>query len=344
MLRAAAGSLDERSSPLARHTYTALMRRLSRAGFGSHFVHLAILPDWWNAELLPDIEVRVARFLGIPLSTVGDPGATLAPPGCAEAQLRRVRDLDRDRLAPAIHSALQIGAAVVRSLKDRTQRPQVPPEDGLAWRDLVRPAEGPVTLDGILDDLWRRGIPVVPIDVLPAPSPQGISCIIGDRPVILLGHKHDEPGRVAFLTAHEVGHIAAGDCSPGRPVVDEEDVVLDDADMERRADRYATRLLIGDDSIPTVAGASYRQLASHAARLERSAGADASAILFAWAAKTGDYARASMAVRALYRASGARQRLRRHFDRHMDLEAATESDRALLRCVHGDQERDETGR
>ena len=49
-----------------------------------------------------------------------------------------------------------------------------------------------------------------------------------------------------------------------------------------------------------------------------------------------------MAVKALYRGSGARQQLRQLFDRHIDLEAATESDRALLRCVYGEPERDET--
>ena len=98
----------------------------------------------------------------------------------------------------------------------------------------------------------------------------------------------------------------------------------------------------GSDSVPLVDGAQFRELASHAAKLERDTGADASVTVFAWAARTGDYAQASMAVRALYRGSGARRQLRQHFDHHVDLEAAPESDRALLRCVHGDPERNET--
>ena len=198
-----------------------------------------------------------------------------------------------------------------------------------------------MTLDDLLGDLWRRGIPVVPLDVLPTPSFQGLACIVEDHPVILLGHKHDEPGRVAFFVAHEAGHIARGDCLPDRPVVDEEDLIVDETTMEQAADRYATEVLVGEASVPPLEGNDFKELATRAADLERQTGADASILLFAWAAKTGDYAAATMAVKALYRGSGARQTLRAYFDRHVDLDSASETDRALLRCVHGDPEQDE---
>ena len=306
----------------------------------------AILPDWWDEtcaqdpSLLLDIEIRVARFLGLPLAAVRDPETSLNPPAYPQALLRRVRDLDRDRLAPAIHSAMQIAGAVVRSLRAPAPNPVVPPTDGLAWREQIARERAIVTLDDILNDLWTRGIPVVRLDVLPAPSFQGAACIVEGRPVVLLGHKHDEPGRIGFLVAHEAGHIAATDCMPDQPVFDEEEEVLDDAEIERTADRFATHVLVGGDSFPVLEGEDFRQLASNASELERTTDADASVILFAWAANTGDYAKATMAVKALYRGTGARRKLREHFDRNVDLDAATESDRALLRCVHGEPERD----
>lgn len=255
--------------------------------------------------------------------------------------MRRVRDVDRDRLSPAIHSALQIGGAVVRSLRDHELTRAVLPGDGLEWRRELQTSNAPVTLDHILSDLWWRGIPVVPLEVLPAPSFQGLACVVEGHPVILLGHRHDEPGRVAFFIAHEVAHIALGDCSPERPVVDEEDLIVDEAEVERSADRYAARVLIGQDSIPLLEGADYKQLAREVAALESETGADASILLFAWAAKTGNYRAATMAVKALYRGSGARATLREYFDRNVDLKAATETDRALLRCVYGEPESDE---
>ena len=308
---------------------------------------MAILSDWWDEScaddpgLLQDVELRVARFLGLPLAKVQDPGAALAPPSYPQAQLRRVRDIDRDHLGPAIHAAIKVAAAVARSLRAPVPEVTVPPGDGLEWRNQIAHSGPALALKEIVDDLWMRGIPVIPLEVLPSPSFQGITCVVENRPAIVIAHKNDEPGRLAFLASHEAGHVAAGDCSPGQPVVDEEEEIADEADIEVRADRYATRLVVGSDDVPRVEGGSYKDLAHQATSLERSGGVDASAVIFAWARRTGDYAKAAMAVKALYRASGGRRQLREIFDRYVDVDAASESDRALLRCVHGDPELDE---
>ncbi len=325
------------------------MRRLSQAGFKNDFVRRAILPDWWDdtyavqPDLLPEIEVRVARFLRASLADIRSPRTAISPPHYANAQLRRVRDIDRDRLAPAIHSALRIGAAVVRSLRATVPAPQALPADPLAWHAQLLPERGPIMLHHVLEDLWNRGIPVIPIDLLPSPSFQGIAGIIEGRPVILLGHRHEEPGRVAFFVAHEGGHIAGGHCSPDQPVLDEAEDVVDESDIEQSADQYAMRALAGADRFPEVtAGAEFKQLAKEAFYLERTGGPEASSIIFSWAARTHDYTTATMAVKALFRGTGARRQLRMHFDRHVDLDAANESDRALLRCLSGDPEINET--
>lgn len=324
------------------HTFETLMRRLSRAGFKKDFAHVAILPDWWDEtcaqepNLLPEVETRIARFLGAPVSVVRDANANLVAPIYQGAQLRRVRDINRDRLAPAIHAAMRIAEAVVRSLRPDVPAPGTPQADALLWRQRIASQGGLVTLDRIVAGLWGHGIPVIAVEALPAPAFQGAAFVVQGRPVIVVGHKHDEPGRVALLLAHETGHLAAGDCRENQPVVDEEDEVLDDDEVEKKADEYARRVLVGAESVPSVAGESFKQLATNALQIERSTGADASTVIFAWAAQTGDYATASMAVKALYRGSGAKRSLQDHLEKHVDTEAATESDRALLRCVRGD--------
>jgi hypothetical protein len=114
--------------------------------------------------------------------------------------------------------------------------------------------------------------------------------------------------------------------------------------LEQAADQYATHVLIGNNILPDVDANNFRDLAKTSSEIERLHDIDAGAVIFAWARRTGNYQQAVMAVKALYRASGARRLLRTHFDRYVDLDSAAESDRALLHCVFGDPEHDATSR
>ncbi len=336
------GETIEWRGNLAKRSIPWLIRRLRQAGFGSEFVSAAILPDWWDQscvnqpELLPEIEIRVGRFLAVPLSTVSDPESTLEPLGYPGARLRCVRDIGHDRLAPAIHAAMRIAGAVVRNLKEPVPARTPPPSDGLAWRQEIRGLDGSLVLDAIVEDLWTRGIPVVPAHLLPTPGFQGLAAVVEDRPVVVLGHRHDEPGRVAFRIAHEAGHIAKGDCTPDAPVVDEDEEILSDDEMEELADRYAVRALMGEATIPDPgprALGNFRDLANQAATVARETGVDAGAIIFSWARTTGDYATATRATKALYLATGATRILRQCFKRFVDVEGASLSDQELMRVI-----------
>ena len=328
-----------KTSPSPR--FQTLMRRLSQAGFDKGFVRPALLPDWWDEtcdqdpDLLPDFEIRVARFLGMPLTSIRDSDTALAIPQFPGAKLRRVRDVDGERLKPAIHLAVRIAEATVRSLRDPTSQPVIPPIDGIEWRKKIESNGSALTLDQMLGDLWQRGIPVVPLEIIPAPSFQAIACIVEDRPVILLGYKYNEPGRVAFLLAHEAGHLAVGDCDSDHLVLDGEEGIVDDADIEVNADQYAHDVLVGEKQIPELESREFKGIAKESAEQERLTGIDAGIIIADWASRTRDYAKATLALKALYRSSGGRQQIGRYFNSRVDVASATQSDRDLLRCVYG---------
>src|SRR5260221_9869880 len=163
-------------------TFVDLMRRLSRAGFKESFVRPALLPDWWDEtcerdpRLVADLEIRVARFLGSSIQTLREASARLSPPEYPEARLRRVRSVAPHRLLPSLHAAVQIAGAVVRNLRD-ARATRVPDAEPAQWRSAVTRGIRPLTLEDLLDDLWGRGIPVIPLDNVPQPAFQGIACI-----------------------------------------------------------------------------------------------------------------------------------------------------------------------
>ncbi|MCK6575230.1 ImmA/IrrE family metallo-endopeptidase [Myxococcota bacterium] len=324
------------------------MRRLADAGFPRDFARAAVLPDWWEAEcardpdLLPDIELRVARFIRAPLSVVRDPAAALVAPGVPGARLRRVRTARPDRLAPAVYTGLQIAAAAVRCLREPARGLRVPPADAKAWRKEVPLNKMAVDLKGVVADLWARGIPVLHVEVLPTPSYQGMACVVEGRPVVLIGHGYDDPARLAFFIGHEAGHVANADCAVEQPVVDDQNDIPDADPIEKRADQYSADLLLGDANVPPNDTLDFRSLAAVCAFAGKPHGADPAALAWAWAERTKEFQTASMAVQALYRARGGKRILRELVDENLNLGDAAESDRSLLRCLYGDPERNAT--
>ncbi len=329
---------------MATHSFKSLMSRLSSAGFKKPFVHAALLPDWWdddcseNPNLLPDFEIRVARFLHCSLSHIRNASVALSASTETGPRLRKVRSVRGDRLDPAIHTAVEVAKAVVRNLTEG-QRPMIPSRDPLVWRDkLTSELDGTVQLRDILDHLWSTGIPVVQLnDYVPRPRFQALACVVEDHPVVVLGHKYEEPGRVAFLIAHEIGHISAGHCTESITILDENAEVNDDSPDEIEANEYAQDFLVGPE-VPTLIHAwehlDARALAEKASQIEAETGADASYMIYRWAAKTLDYPMAAAAVRALYRASGAQRQLSDLYLANVHAIDASESDMGLLQCVY----------
>lgn len=326
----------------AKHNARTLLGRLSKAGFPDDFARRAVLPDWWDescvadGSLLADLELRIARFIGVPVVTLRDPGFVLSASRPAGTRLRKVSNVQEDRLAPAIHAAIQISGAVLRSLKNSPPL-RLPPSDAMAWRTALLTQGGPIIdLRMVVADLWQRGIPVIHIEHLPSPKYQGLAHIIDGRPVIVIGHGIDAPGYLLALIAHEVGHLSNGDCDSG-PVVDEDEehsTMIDD-EMERAADRYSL-VVSGVDRGSGLAGSlTYRQLATQAEATGRVSGVDPGVLVHTWARETREFQVAQMALQALFLDSGGKRTLRKHFTDEVDTNQASEVDRALLSCVNG---------
>ncbi len=333
------------------------MGRLGTAGFTKDFVRQVLLPDWWDdtcgldPRLVQDVQIRVARFLNTPLATILDDREPLGAPSYPGVRLRHAARLGGSRIEPAVHAGMQIAAAIIRNLTE-PKEVRLPPRDPIEWHKSMAIPGDPPDLAGAVADLWKRGIAVAHVRTLPAPKFQGLACIIAGRPVILLGHDHDEPVRLALYLGHEVAHIVNGDCVEGHPVVDVDETsdsppVLADLlstpapaprarpEMETRADGYAWSWLTRSDPAPELGisrSATPQEVASRASAMQLYHGVDAAALIWAWAGTHDAYATARLALRALNRDAGARKVLRRALLQNLDTDAS-DTDAALLRCV-----------
>lgn len=330
---------------MAAHNFKSLMRRLGKAGFKAPFVQAALLPDWWTPSceddetLLPEIEIRIARFLRAPLAIVHDPSADLTIPSYAGAQLRRVRDIERDAFAPAIHAATQIAAAALRNMEETHLR--MPSTNPHEWRDSIGTSRPAPDLTDICRDLWKRGIPILHLPNLPSPRFDGMATLIDGRPAIILGHNHDEPFRLAFAIAHEVGHHVRGDCLPDQPIVDENETMDDGSAMEQAAEAYARSVLTKDLAFPDLGVRNAQDLAREASKHSKALHVDAAAILWDWArgwqrrgsSRDEDFGTRTRAVKALAKDGHGHQALRDAFEEHVRYTDASESDRDLLRIL-----------
>lgn len=345
---AGADTIPPRSEAAAatRSPIRKLLKRAAEAGFASDFVRGVILPDWWSKEcdsdasLLPELEIRLSRFLGIALSELRIAEAPLRPRPLAAPKLRRAAGVGSDRLAPAIHAALRVAGAVVRNLSTTTPQVQALPTDASEWRRHLLQQGQPPTLQSVVPELWGRGIPVIHMELLPSPKFQGLAAIVHGRPVVVLGQMQDAPARLAFWMLHEAAHIGYGDCSGDQVVVDESEESSPAHDkLELRADAFAWRVLTGGGDLPPAPSFVPKKLAQFAVDVAASLKADPGIVVWSIAHRAGQYPAGAAALRALFRDTGGQQVLRVALDEYLDLDSATEFDRQLLRCIARDPER-----
>ncbi len=226
----------------ATRSFHSLVERLERAGFDRAFTHSTILPDWWDEtcekdpQLLPDFEFRTARFLNLPLERIQDPATALVQP--------RPPTTDEDVSPASIHAGIQIAHAVIRNLRD--DAPAVlPPRTGRTWHAELRLGpDQPVALRKIVGDLWNRRIPVVPVTSLPQPDFQTLGCVIQGRPLVMMSDRITDHWIAAVHTAHQLGHIIAGDCANDK-VVTHRDSPDRNSPSETRANAFALEVIAG---------------------------------------------------------------------------------------------------
>lgn len=227
-----------------------LRGRLQRAGFTSGAVD-AVWPEWWSAEAersisaVTELRFTLARRLGLsPQSMFEDQPRFVWRDETKFKNLGDVTDQERSILSSF---GVAVGSAAL-SLTERHEESLVGmPASRL--RSALLANSSAVGLRELLTVCWSIGVPVLKLELFPlaAKRMSAMTASVGGRFAVLIGRDSSYLAPVAYLLAHELGHIALGHLTGASALVEIQDpweIEVPD-DEELAADRYALELLTG---------------------------------------------------------------------------------------------------
>lgn len=231
----------------------ALRARLSSVGVKRNFLDNVVLPSWWEDDLaeLPggfrEIAGYVCAHLGYSLASLLDAGQALAFAHAGAVKYKKAKGVSEEDVSLVTHYALGVARAVAGGFSERSVVKAVPaPEE---WREalLAVSVKQWVGLRDILKAAWELGIPVIHLRNIPAGAkkPDALTTMVGERPVIVVMNGRKSPSWIAFIVAHELGHIHHKHLKAGQTLVDEKINEKSDEKEEGEANDFAARLLTG---------------------------------------------------------------------------------------------------
>ncbi|MGX9732490.1 ImmA/IrrE family metallo-endopeptidase [Janthinobacterium aestuarii] len=225
-----------------------------------------LLPQWWSpeAETSPDGYAELCGLISRRLSL--DFGHLLNGDVVRKTNATR---LAYKHNAAATPQSLQGATSIAISLAEAVNaamsgRPTDLPVKASQFARRIRVANNDiVSLEGLIRICWESGIPVVPMPNLPVGVRKMDGAVINTvhRPVIIISKKRTSRAWLAFILAHELGHIGCGHLLKSGSIIDvslqeqttfEAESSTDKQELE--ADRYALELLGGQAADDAVSG------------------------------------------------------------------------------------------
>jgi hypothetical protein len=227
---------------------TQLRQELAQAGIANAAVN-AVWPEWWSAEAKDSLSATteliytVARRLGLsPRALFDGSPQFLWHDSTKFKNLGTTTDKEQAILA-------SFGTAVGRCALSATLPGVTPIPDAESVRAAILRQARFVNLPQLLTFCWATGIAVIQLRVFPLQQKrmQAMTVKVNDRYAILLGYESAYYARMAYILAHEIGHILRGHLEHSDSLLDIDDSLrtdnLDEEEVD--ADRAAFILLTG---------------------------------------------------------------------------------------------------
>ncbi len=317
-----------------------LRSRLSAAGVKAKFLNTVVLPAWWEDSIaatpggLREAASYICAHLGYSLSSLLDEKQGLAFAHTGAVKYKKAKGVTDDDVSLATHYALGVARAVAAAVADAPAAAAVPsPQE---WRKtLLALSDKPwVCLRHILKAAWELGIPVIHLKNLPAGAkkPDALTTMVGERPVIVVMNARKSPSWIAFIVAHELGHVHHKHLKPGQTLVDEKIDKKSDEKDEGEANDFASLLLTGHSDLGLSSSRSLGppQLAAQARTFGKNYRIAPGVAALNYGFTTGEWAVANGAVAILEKDDDASVYLKKAMEENLELDALSEDTREWI--------------
>ena len=317
-----------------------LRSRLSAAGVKPKFLNKVVLPSWWEDSIaatpggLREAAGYICAHLGYSLNSLLDEKQSLTFAHTGAVKYKKAKGVTDDDVSLATHYALGVARAVAAAMVEVPAAAAVPsPEE---WRKaLLALSDKPwVCLRHILKAAWELGIPVIHLKTLPegAKKPDALTTMVGERPVIVVLNARKSPSWIAFIVAHELGHIHHKHLKPGQTLVDEKIDKTSDETDEGQANDFASLLLTGhsDLGLNSTRSMGIPQLATAAASFGKSYRIAPGVAALNYGFTTGEWPLAIGALSQLEKNDDAAVDLKQAMTEYLDMDALSEDTREWI--------------
>lgn len=310
-----------------------------------------LLPGWWSpdaeqhADGVAELCLLIGRRLSLDVRALMN-GEIRQKESSLTVAYKHRADATPQSLLASTCIATSLAQAVVAAIPQPYVRiPGSPSELADRAREI---GQGVVSLSSLIDTSWAMGVPVIPIPNLPVGirKMDGAVIRVGDRPAIIVSKKKSSRAWLAFIVAHEIGHIGCGHLDREGSIVDvslQEQSTYEaesssDAD-EREADAFALSLFGGESVEREIRTwpewASPVDLAVRAREAAPAFGVESGHLVLRYAFRTKRWPDAMSALRFLSEDADAEALMKSCLVRNLDLEIVADDIRDLVCQITG---------
>ena len=313
-----------------------IFQGLKKLGFASRsFVKKFILPDWWNNDLENDFDSVNNLIISITKNLLLDVNFSKQDSLFTFKVVPELKyKLQSKQNNPYLFSCLAKSVAELTSsaiAKVYTSIPESPQE----IRDFILQKYQHINLEGLLEFCYEFGIPIIHFDKIPKGESKfdGMVVVCNGRPVIVISSSRKNSAWLAFILAHELGHIAKKHVLNGMLVDTSFSGGERDTD-EDDADKFASDLLFGGYDLQWSNEINLNKLLLKAKSLSEDSQIDSGIAVLNYGWQTKDWRGAMAAIKRLEPLANAPEKINAFLNQYIQPQKIDIDGQAFLRRMN----------